>query len=240
ALLARGVGAAEARAGADGARAAGGGRPGHRVGGARLAGSGAPVPVRRARRTATEEVLMRLTSLLDPIADALLALRGISPVQWALRGTGTAATVAAAALALSGPGLAAMHLGVVLVGLVCLTALAAQWLDPDTDLGMLAPTAVVIALAVRADLDVVLAGSTGLLLLAGHASFALAAVMPAHGALDRDALRLALRALTGVLVLTLVGGVLVVLLAQVQLGPWAVVVAAVAVVVLWIALMPRG
>lgn len=183
---------------------------------------------------------MRLTSLLDPIADALLALRGISPVQWALRGTGTAATVAAAALALSGPGLAAMHLGVVLVGLVCLTALAAQWLTPDTDLGMLAPTAVVIALAVRADLDVVLAGSTGLLLLAGHASFALAAVMPAHGALDRDALRLALRALTGVLVLTLVGGVLVVLLAQVQLGPWAVVVAAVAVVALWIAVMPRG
>ena len=64
--------------------------------------------------------------------------------------------------------------------------------------------------------------------------------MPAHGALDRDALRLALRALIGVLVLTLVGGVLVVLLAQVQLGPWAVVVAAVAVVALWIAVMPRG
>ena len=36
---------------------------------------------------------MRLTSLLDPLADALLALRGISPVQWALRGTGTAAKV---------------------------------------------------------------------------------------------------------------------------------------------------
>ena len=183
---------------------------------------------------------MRLSSLLDPLADALLALRGVSPVQWVLRGTGTAATLAAAALALSGPGLAAMHLGVVLVGIVCLTALAAQWLDPDTDLGMLAPTAVVIALAVRADLGVVLAGSTGLLVLAGHAAFALAAVMPAHGALDRDALRLALRALTGVLVLTLVGGVLVVLLAQVQLGPWAVVVAAVAVVALWIAVMPRG
>ena len=52
--------------------------------------------------------------------------------------------------------------------------------------------------------------------------------MPAHGALDRDALRLALRALTGCRA-TLVGGVLVVLLAQVRLGPWAVVVAAVVV-----------
>lgn len=183
---------------------------------------------------------MRLTSLLDPVADALLALRGITPVQWALRGIGTAATLAAAALALSGPGLAAMHLGVVLVGLACVTALAAQWIDPDTDIGMLAPAAVVIALAVRADLGVVLAGSTGLLLLAGHAAFALAAVMPAHGSLGGDALRLALRALAGVLVLSLVGGVLVVLLAQVQLGPWALVVGAVAVVALWVVVLPRG
>lgn len=183
---------------------------------------------------------MRVSALLDPVADRLLTLRGITPVQWLLRGTGSAATLAAAALALSGPGLATMHLGVVLVGLTCLIALAAQWIDPDTDLGMLAPLVVVISLAVRTDLPPALAGVSGLLLLIGHACFALAAIMPAHGALDRAALGLALRALAGVLVLTLVGGALVLLLAQVHLGQWAIVAAAFAVVVLWLAVMPRA
>jgi len=183
---------------------------------------------------------MRVSNLLDPIADRLLALRGITPGQWALRGIGTAATLSAAALALSGSGLTTMHLGVVLVFLACLVALAAQWIEPDADLGILAPLTVVLALLVRDDLGFLLAGCTGLLLLAGHSSFALAAVMPAHGALTRPALLLALRALAGVLALTLVGGVLVVLLAQVHLGPWTMVVAAVAAVLLWVVVMPRA
>lgn len=183
---------------------------------------------------------MRVSNLLDPVADRLLALRGITPVQWTLRMIGTAATLSAAMLALSGPGLTTMHLGAVQVVLACLVALAAQWIEPDADLGILAPLTVVVALLVRSDLGFVLAGCTGLLLLAGHASFALAAVMPAHGALTRAALLLSLRALGGVLALTLVGGVLVALLAQVHLGPWTMVAAAVAAVLLWIVVMPRA
>jgi hypothetical protein len=184
--------------------------------------------------------MMRLSSLIDPIADRLLELRTISPLQWGLRGTGTVATVGALLLALAGPSLSGMHLGIVLVLFVSLIALIAQWFDPDTDLGMLAPLAVILALLGRGDLTLLVAGATGFLLLIGHVAFAIAAVMPVHGTLERSAMRLAGRALAAVLVVALVACALVALLAQIHLGPWMVALAAPVVVALWIAIMPRA
>ena len=183
---------------------------------------------------------MRLRSLIDPIADRLLELRAISPLQWGLRGVGTLATVAALVLALVGPSTSGVHLGIAMVGLASLVALIAQWFDPDSDLGMLAPLAVVVALLGRGDLTLLIAGLTGFLLLIGHVAFAIAAVMPVHGTLERSAVRLAGRALAAVLVVALVACVLVALLSQIQLGPWMVALAAPVVVALWIAVMPRA
>lgn len=183
---------------------------------------------------------MRLTSLSDPIAERLLELRRISAAQWLLRGAGTLATTGALALVLAGPAASGVHTGIVLVVLVSLIALIAQWIDPDSGLGLLAPLAVLVALLARSDLSMLLAAATGLLLLLGHASFAIAAVMPVHGMLDVSAARLAGRALAAVLVVALVAAVMVVLLAQIRLGPWLIVLAAPVVVALWIAVMPRA
>lgn len=183
---------------------------------------------------------MRAGVLIDPIADRLLELRRIAPVQWGLRGGGTLAVAGALALVLISPSTSGASVGIVLAVLVSAIGLVALWFDPDTDLGVLALLPVVAALFLRGDLTMALAGATGLLLLLGHAAFAIAAVMPVHGTLERAALRLAVRALAGVVVLAVVAGLLVMLLARIQLGPWMIVLGAVAAVALWIAVVPRA
>lgn len=183
---------------------------------------------------------MVLHRVIDPIADRLLELRAISPGQWLLRGAGTAGTLGALVAAFTGPQGFTFHLGTLVILLTCLVALTAQWIDPDADLGLLAPVAIVLALLGDPSLTWGMAALIGLLLLLAHVSFALAAVHPAHGVLAADAWGRWGRVLALVLAASVLGGLLVVALAQVQLGAWTVVLATVAAIALWAAVMPRA
>ncbi len=183
---------------------------------------------------------MFLNRVIDPIADWLLELRAISPGQWLLRGTGTAATLGAIAAAFTGEQGLNIHLGTIVILLACLVALIAQWIDPDADLGSLAPIAILLSLLGRPSPSWGMAVLLGALLLLAHVAWALAAVHPARGELAADAWSRAGRAFALVLAVSVLGGVLVLALSQVQLGAWTMVLAVLAAIGLWAAVMPRA
>lgn len=181
---------------------------------------------------------MRRAPLLDPIARGLLGLRRISPTHWLLRALGAAMTLLALVLALGVTELS-VHFGTVLITLTVAAGIALHCRRPDSDLGLLAPIAIVCAMLAVGDSSMLQAAGVGLALLLAHSAFALAATIPVHGEFGPGAWRLAAAGLLPVLVLSAVAGVLVVVLSTVQLGAWMMVVGALAAIGLFLAVLPR-
>ena len=190
---------------------------------------------------------MPLSRLLDPLAEALLNLRTVSPGQWLLRGAGLLGGAAALLLA-RGELVPSGLLGVLaaIIGAVRAVqarlgaALLVQLFVPDAASGPLVPLTVVLVAAADGDLTALRALGVGLCLLVSVAGTALAALVPAHGVVAASLWRPAGRALLVVLVVVAVGALAVLLVAPVVAGPWALVAGAVAVVGLLVLLLPRG
>src|SRR5699024_4887315 len=152
-VLAGGLGDAPDAAGAHGPRAARGRCAGDCVGGALVAGSDPAVAVGRALGTADEEVVMaHLSGLVDPIAQRLLELQKVSSSQWVLRALGVLAMGAAVALTL--PGGPFSGPGSTLLTLLVATGTLIQTVWPDSDVGLIAPLALILVLAGQLDLTV--------------------------------------------------------------------------------------
>ena len=181
---------------------------------------------------------MRLGSLVDPIAGRLLELQKVSGTQWLLRLLGVAAMLLALSVAL--PGGPAQNAGAMFVMLAVAIALCVQMFRPDSDVGLLAPAVIILALAGQGDLTVLRAAMVGLGLLVSHAAFALAATIPVHGVFDRSAWLLSGRGLLMVLAVSVVAGLVVVVLSGIHLGPWMLVVGVLAVLALFAAVLPRA
>lgn len=181
---------------------------------------------------------MRRSPMLDSLAHRLLDLQKISATQWLLRTLGAVTTVLALML-IVGPTALFSHFGTVLITLTVALGLVLQCRRPDSDLGLLAPVAILIALLAMGDSSMSQAAGVGLALLLAHSAFALAATIPVHGEFGRSAWLLAGSGLLPVLVLSAVAGALVVMLSSVQLGPWMMVVGVLAAIGLFIAVLPQ-
>lgn len=210
---------------------------------------------------------MRLSQLVDPVAQRLLELRTVSASQWLLRGTGVAATVAA--LLLASPGPLDSNLGSILAAMAVACGLLIQVLRPDSDLGLLSPLAVLLLMATQggpggrggteppagqsaaesaggsvgvalADGAVLTAAGVGFTLLIAHLAFAIAATAPAHGVQSRSAWSLLGRGAVMVLAGSVLASLVVVALIGVDLGPWMIVPGILAVIGLFAVVLPRG
>lgn len=182
---------------------------------------------------------MRFGQLLDPIAQRLLELRTVSATQWQLRLLGAVSTLLALVLAIDLSALLSRP-GTQLLLLLVVIAIALHVRRPDSDLGLLAPGAILFAVVVQDGVTMLQAAGVGGALLLAHSAFALAATIPVHGVFGPDAWRLAASALLVVLVVSLVATVLIVVLSTVQLGAWMMVVGALATIGLLVAVLPRS
>lgn len=182
---------------------------------------------------------MRWGNLLDPVAERLLVLQTVSGTQWLLRSLGAVTTVLALLLAAGTDGLFS-HIGTTMLSLLVAAAVLLQLRNPDSDLGLLAPGAIVLTLVWQDDLTMLRAAGVGGLLLLAHSASALAATLPVHGEFSASAWRLAGRALLPVLGVSLLGALLVAVLAGVQLGPWMMVPGSLAVIMLLAVVLPRA
>lgn len=181
---------------------------------------------------------MRLGQLVDPIAQQLLELQKVSATQWLLRGLGAAATLLALMAALGSMALFG-HIGAVLITLLVAVGLLASFRNPDSDVGLMAPAAIVVSFLGDGEISMLRAAAVGGALLIGHSAFALAATMPVHGELDRTGWRLAGSALLPVLGMSIVAGALVAGLSLVHLGPWTLVLGVIAAIGLFLTALPR-
>lgn len=181
---------------------------------------------------------MRLGLLIDPIAEFLLGLRRVSGTQWLLRLVGVATML----LALVGtlPGGLFVHIGTGIITLAVAGSLLVQALRPDSDVGLIAPAAIILALAGQGDLSLLRAAGVGLALLLSHVAFALAATIPAHGEFERSAWMLGGRGLLLVLAISIVAGLLVIALSGVQFGAWMLVIGILGAIGLFVTVMPRS
>lgn len=181
---------------------------------------------------------MRLGNLLDPLAHRLLELQTVSGTQWLLRLAGAAGIALALIAALGGGG----FVGIVsmFISVAVAVSVLAQFVRPDSDLGVLAPLVIIVSLIGHEDLSVMRAAAVGLALLGGHCAFALAATIPVHGVLARSAWSLTARSLLVVLAVSVSGGLLVTALSGVQFGAWMVVPGVLAVIALFVVALPRA
>src|SRR5699024_376150 len=147
--------------GEDGAGAARGRGAGDGLGGSQLARSRAALALRRPLRTPDEEGLMRRTSLLDSIAQRLLELGRISPTQWLLRTLGAVATLLALLL-VSGPASLFSNVGTLFLTLAVAAGVVLHCRRPDSDLGLLAPAAILLALLAADGSSMLQAAGVGL------------------------------------------------------------------------------
>lgn len=177
-----------------------------------------------------------LSGLVDPIARRLLELQLVSGTQWLLRTLGIVAIGAAVVLTL--PGGAFANAGASLLTAVVGVGVFAQSLWPDTDVGLIAPLALVLVLAGQSDLTWLRAAAVGLALLVAHMSWALAATIPVHGTFSAAAWSLAGRGALMALAASLIGAVVVISLAGIHLGPWMVVAGVLAVIALFATVLP--
>ena len=181
---------------------------------------------------------MRISTIVDPLAQQLLELRKVSGAQWALRGLGVAGTFAA--LAASLPEGMGTHVGSVWILLVVLLSVAVQVARPDNDLGLLAPVAIILGLLGLPGLTALHALAVGVLLLVAHAAWAGAALLPAHGTVDASVGRPVARSLLAVLGVGVLLCLPVLALASVDLGPWMILLGAMAVIALLVAVLPMS
>ena len=181
--------------------------------------------------------MAHLAGLVDPVAQRLLELQRVSSSQWVLRALGVLAMGAAVALTL--PGGAFASPGSTLLSLLVGAGVLVQTLWPDSDVGLIAPLALVLVLAGQSDLTVLRAAAVGSALLVAHMAWALAATIPIHGTFSAAAWSLAGRGALLVLAASVIGAVVVIALAGVQLGPWMVVVGVLAVVALFATVLPQ-
>lgn len=179
---------------------------------------------------------MHLAHLVDPLVHRLLALRTVSGTQWTLRLVGAASTALALVAALSGSGAPGVVPAVVTAGAA--VAVLAQLLRPDSDLGLLGPALIILSLLANEELSLLRAAAVGAALLGGHSASALAATLPAHGVLERSAWALLARSLLAVLAISVLGTAAVIALSGVQLGSWMVVPGVLAVIALFVMVLP--
>lgn len=181
---------------------------------------------------------MRLGAFIDPIAEFLLGLRRVSATHWLLRLVGIAAML----LALVGtlPSGLFVHIGTGIITLAVMGSLLVQALRPDSDVGLLAPAAIILTLAGQGDLSLLRAAGVGLALLLSHVAFALAATLPAHGVFERSAWILGGRGLLLVLAVSVLAGLLVVALSGVHVGSWMLVIGILGAIGLFVTVMPRS
>lgn len=181
---------------------------------------------------------MRLGAFIDPIAEFLLGLRRVSATHWLLRLVGIAAML----LALVGtlPSGLFVHIGTGIITLAVMGSLLVQALRPDSDFGLLAPAAIILALAGQGDLSLLRAAGVGLAMLLSHVAFALAATLPAHGVFERSAWILGGRGLLLVLAVSVLAGLLVVALSGVHVGSWMLVIGILGAIGLFVTVMPRS
>ncbi|GAA1285350.1 hypothetical protein ACTXON_00860 [Brachybacterium alimentarium] len=180
---------------------------------------------------------MRLSALVDPIANLLLDLQKVSRTQWILRLIGVAAMVLALFGALPTGMFANFLAG--LVSTLALCALLIQVFRPDTDIGVASPLLIILALLSQSEVSALQALGVGAAMLVSHAAFALAATIPAHGVFEGSAWRLALRAMLPVIALSLIAALVVMALSGIRLGPWMLVVGIAAVISLFLLVLPR-
>lgn len=182
---------------------------------------------------------MRLGQILDPLAERLLRLRTVSSTQWQLRLLGAVATLLALVLA-ADPSELPWRVSTQLLSLVAVIGILLHARRPDSDLGLIAPLSIVVVASLHDGLTMLQAAGVGTALLLAHAAFALAATIPVHGLFGRDAWRLVAGAMLAVLGVSLVASLLIVLVSAVQLGAWMMVVGALAVIGLFVAVLPRA
>lgn len=180
---------------------------------------------------------MRTPRMLDPLAERLLDLRRISATQWALRGLGVVGLAVATVLAMPGGPLA--NLGTGVVTLVVAVGAFALVLRPDSEVGALAPIAVLAVLVPQPQLSMGRAALVGVALLVAHGLFALAATIPSHGTLERSAWRLWAWTLLVVIGISAAAGLLLAMVSLVELGPWTISIAVLAVLGLVVLLLPK-
>jgi hypothetical protein len=170
-----------------------------------------------------------MRSALESIAQLLADLGHVSRPQWALRLVAALALAAAQLIACAGHPLdgvlPALTSAAVLVGGLI------QSIRPDASTGILALAGAVIAACASA--DPVLLSGVALLVLVAHASWSLAAIVPAHGTIGRRAAgRSALWAAAAAL-LALAAGLGVLLpLAGISTPAWTIVLGILAVIAL--------
>lgn len=182
---------------------------------------------------------MPVGQILDPIAQRLLQLRAVSTSQWQLRLLGAVATLLALVLAVDMSLLPTQFLHQLITTIVVISLLL-HARRPDSDLGLIAPIMIVVAVALQPGVTMLQAAGVGAALLLAHGAFALAATVPVHGVLDRGAWRLAATSLLAVLVVSLVAGLLIVLVSTVQLGAWMMVIGVLATIGLFAAVLPTA
>ncbi|MDO5662263.1 MAG: hypothetical protein Q4G40_06180 [Brachybacterium sp.] len=180
--------------------------------------------------------------LVEMIALTIAELRVVTAGQWLLR--------LAAALAAGGATWMVMLQGVVggagtSVGTVAViigaSSIIWQTLRPDAEAGTVLFVTLAVLLFLLPETALVTALVVGSLLYAAHVCWALAAVTPAYGQLDRTAWRAAaLPAAVALGAAVLAGAVIVMPLSLVSIGGWVTIVAAVAVLVLLLILIPRS
>lgn len=177
-----------------------------------------------------------MRGFVDAIAGGIAQLALVSAAQWALRGLAAVAVAVAVLLAFpDGP-----FYGIVAgcATLVVIIATLVMTVEPDSDVGTVVPIAIILAGSlgrIPGWLEMI---AVGLALLVAHMAWAYAATIPAHGRLGAGAAALMGRGVLLGLLVALGAIGLVRLLALVQLGTWAVLLGAVAMVVLFVLIVP--
>lgn len=177
-----------------------------------------------------------MRAFVDAIAEIIVAIGLTSPSQWLLRGLAAVAVAVALLLAFPDGPFYGIVAGTVSVLVIIVTLV--MTVEPDSDMGTAVPIAIILGSALGREPAWGPMVATGLALLVAHLSWAYAATMPAHGRLAPGAARLMARgALLSLLVAAAAIG-LVWLLSLVQVGTWAVLLGAVALVALFVLIVP--
>lgn len=176
---------------------------------------------------------------IESLAQMIADLSRVSLTQWLLRSLAAAALVAGLLLAVEGKAFdgvvtSLMTLAVIVCGLI-------QSVLPDSPLGALALAAIAVAAITTGPPGAVGLAIIGACLLLAHCSWALAAMIPAHGRIGRRALGAgAVGASVAALMAAGAGALVVLPLAQVRTPQAVMVLGVLALIILIVLLVPHG